>query len=92
MKMRFDHLNDVAMEAVGHFFFGWGEEDAPHILAPYKYRLCNKQHGDAYSEFSSLLLDQETQVLQFLDGVTDKEFIDNLNRDCIEIFDSIDDN
>lgn len=87
-------LNETALEGIGHFFFNWDEECAPRILAPYKYRFCEKQHGTAYPEFSQYLLAREWGVREMLDKTEyndeDRDFIGAVNEACESILNSID--
>jgi hypothetical protein len=81
-----DQLSETALEAIGHFFCGWGEDSAPRILAPYKYGYCEKQHGTAYIEISEYLFDIQFPIADLLEqtvyGEADIEFIDNINTQC----------
>lgn len=92
-KLR-ERLNEIALEGIGHFFFSWDAESAPHILDPYKYRLCKKRFGSAYHQFSEYFLDIEFDCVALLRteklDKRDLDFIDEINDTCIKIFASID--
>lgn len=92
-KLR-EKLNNIALEGIGHFFFSWDEESAPHILNPYKYHLCEKRFGSAYSQFSEFFLDIEFECVRLLKteelDKRDLDFIEEINHTCEKIFASID--
>lgn len=81
-----NRLNDTAIQAVGHFMLGWGEEDAPAIINPWKHRYTDKRYLDQYPDFSELILDYEYSLASMLNGgELDDDVIDTINNVCIEL-------
>lgn len=89
-------LGDYGAQAVGHFFFRWDEESAPAVLAPYKYRICEKQHGSAYSEISQYLLDREFEIADLLNlddrdlTESDEEYLKEIGQEVARLIEAID--
>jgi hypothetical protein len=88
-------LGDVGTDVVAHFFLGWKGENVPHVSDPYKYRLVNKQHGSAYSEFSEWALDNEEWIADILFSkkrltAEDKQSLKDFGAECDRIFSTID--
>jgi hypothetical protein len=83
-----DRLNWLALEAVGHFMLGWGEDDSPAILNPWKHRITDNRQLDLYPDFSELILDWEYPLAAMLNDETtelDESAIEEINSRCEEL-------
>ena len=77
-------LGDLGTQAIGHFFYHWGEDSAPAILAPYKHRYCETQHGSAYGKIGTYLFDLEFEIVALLHKDED-EFTDDDNEFLVAV-------
>lgn len=76
-------LSDIALEAVGHFMLGWGEDAAPSILNPWKHRITEDRSLDLYPDFSEIIMDNEMALGAMLrGGEIDCAVIEEINSRC----------
>ena len=77
-----NYISLILQQAIGHFFKGWKEEDAPAILNPYKYLYTNDRSFDLYSEWSEFLLDREFVIIDALDNGASPDFWFNVEAEA----------
>jgi len=75
-----EQMDPIARQAVGHFIEGWGEDDAPAILNPWKHRYTENRQLDLLPEWSELCLDWEAPLRQALQAGGAQETFHDFNE------------
>lgn len=68
-----ESTDPILRQAVGHFFKGWKEDDAPAILNPWKHNYTSNRQLDLYPQWSEFMLDREMPIVRALQGSPDSE-------------------